>query len=385
MPDQGEHGENLQHAHVAEGLRDREEIFRDLFENSPDAIFVEDTDGNVLDVNPAACRLHGMDRRTLLGKNVLELVPPDRREEVARDYPKVVKGELDYVEGHSWTQDGHSVPVELRVSHFSYAGAPALLLHVRDITERKRVEGQLRQREAELAHMARVHDLGQMAAILAHEINQPLYAITNYVNGMIRRLKNGMGDRDQFDKVLNETLSEAQRAAGIIAHLRRLLGKREPRLSTADLNEIIHDLLRLTEAEARCRGVAVHLELAHDLPHVIVDQIQFQQVVLNLLRNGFDAMSGLGNRRRSLTITTSLLDGDSIEIAVRDTGHGLSPDVADKVFEPFFTTKPEGLGMGLAISRSIVESHGGQIRAVPNPTQGTTFRFTVPFLQTQSD
>jgi len=383
MTDKGEHVENPQRAHVAEGLRDSERTFRDLFENSPDAIFVEDPDGNVLNVNPAACRLHGMDRQTLIGKNVLELVPPDRREEVARDYPKVVKGELDYVEGHSWTQDGRSIPVELRVSHFSYAGAPALLLHVRDITERKDAECQLRQREAELAHMARVHDLGQMAAILAHEINQPLYAITNYVNGMIRRLKKGMADREQFDKVLKETLSEAERAAGIIAHLRRLLDKREPRLSTVNVNEVIQDLLRLTEAEARRRGVAVHLELAHDLPHVIVDQIQFEQVVLNLLRNGFDAMSGARNSRKSLAITTSLLDGESIEIAVQDTGNGLSPDVADKVFEPFFTTKPEGLGMGLAISRSIVESHGGRIRVTPNPTQGTTFRFTLPVLQTQ--
>jgi PAS domain S-box-containing protein len=368
--------------HRVEAPHKNESVFRDLFQNSPDAIFIEDPDGNVLDVNPAACRLHGMDRETLIGKNVLDLVPPDRREEVARDFPKLVNGELDHVEGHSLTEDGRAIPVELRVSRFQYAGQPALLLHVRDISELKQAEEKLRQRSAELAHMARVHDLGEMATTLAHEINQPLHAIMNYGNGIVRRLEEGASNASELIHATGELLLEAKRASNIIAHLRRLLGNREPRRSTVDVNDIIQELVRLTDAEAERRGIAVHLELADDLPKVVVDRIQIEQVVLNLVRNAFDAMSDIPKIQRRLTITTSVAEGQAIEIAVHDEGTGLSPDLADCVFDPFFTTKADGLGMGLAISRSIVEAHGGRIWASPIARKGATFRLTLPVCQT---
>jgi len=359
-------------------LRESEERFKSLFEHSPDAIFVEDQDGNVLDVNPAACRLHGMDRRDIIDKNVLELVPPDRREEVTRDFPKLLSGEWDHAEGFSWTKDGRAVPVEIRVNRFQFAGVPALLLHVRDISELRRAQEDLRRRETELAHMARVHDLGEMAASLAHEINQPLYAISNYANGMIQRLRKGTADLDDFTPVLNETLSEAKRAGDIIAHIRRLIRKREPRRSTVDVNGLIRGLDGLMGSEARHRETAVHLELADDLPHVLVDSVQIEQVILNLMRNALDAMSEMPSGQRSLTITSSLAESDAVEIAVHDTGAGLSPEIADKVFDPFFSTKPDGLGMGLAISRSIIEAHGGEILVSVDPPQATTFRFTLP-------
>jgi len=366
------------HKRAEEALRQSEKTFRDLFENSPDGIFIEDPDGNVLDVNPAACRLHGMDRETLIGKNVLELVPPHKREEVTRDFPKLVTGEWDHVEGYSWTEDGRAIPVELRVSRFQYAGQPALLLHVRDISELRQAEEKLRRRSAELAHMARVHDLGEMATTLAHEINQPLHAISNYANGIVRRLEKGTSNADELIDAMSEVLSEAKRAADIIAHLRRLLGKRDPRPSTVDVNDVIQELLRLMDSEARRREVAVQVDLADNLPNVFVDRIQIEQVVLNLVRNAFDAMSDVPQDQRKLTITTSLSEGIALEIAVRDAGKGLSPDIADWVFDPFFTTKTDGLGMGLAICRSIIEAHEGRICVEPNTPQGTTFRITLP-------
>lgn len=361
-----------------EALRESEKRFRDLFDNSPDAIFVEDRDGNVLDVNPAACRLHDMDRQTLLGKHVLELVPPDRRLEVTRDFPKLLRGESDHVEGYSLTDDGRSVPVEIRVNRFHFAGAPALLLHVRDISELRQAREELRQREMELAHMARIHEVGEMAATLAHEIKQPLFAINNYVKGMIQRVEKGTSDIDGFKSALNETLNEAKRASDTVSHLRRLISKREPRRSTVDLDNLISDLMRLTRAEVLRRETAVHLEVAHNLPQVFVDPIQIEQVILNLVRNALDAMPETPSGKRNLTITSSLCDGEAVEIAVRDTGTSLSPDVAGRVFEPFFTTKADGLGMGLTISRSIIEAHGGRIHVTPNTPQGSVFVFTLP-------
>ncbi len=384
MTNTSEHDADSRRDPLVESPREGERVFRDLFENSPDAIFIEDSDGNVLDVNPAACRLHGMDRQTLIGKNVVELVPPHKREEVTRNFPRLVTGEWNHVEGYSWTEDGRAVPVELRVSRFHYAGRPALLLHVRDVSELKHTEEKLRQRSAELAHMARVHDLGEMATTLAHEINQPLHAISNYANGIVRRLEKGTSNAGELVDAMRELLLETKRAADIIAHLRRLLGKREPRPSTLDVNDIIQELARLTHGEARRRGVAVQLDLANGLPDVVVDRVQIEQVVLNLVRNGFDAVSDMPQDRQRLTITTSMSDDSAIEIAVRDEGAGISPDIADWVFDPFFTTKADGLGMGLAISRSIAESHGGRIWAAPNTPQGTIFRFTLPVSDTES-
>lgn len=361
-----------------EAPHERAGVFRDLFENSPDAIFVEDLDGNMLDVNPAACRLHGVERQKLIGRNVLELVPPHRREEVSRDFPKLVTGECDHVDGYSWTEDGRAVPVELRVSRFCYAGQPALLLHVRDVSELRQTEEKLRQRSAELAHMARVHDLGEMATTLAHEINQPLHAISNYIHGIIRRLKNGTSGADDLIEAMTEVLAEAKRASDTIAHLRRLLGKREPRPSAVKVNKVILELMRLTDAEARRRGIAVQLDLADDLPNVFVDRIQIEHVILNLVRNAFDAMADVPQDQQRLTITTALSEGETVEVAVCDVGKGLPADIADWIFDPFFTTKAEGLGMGLAISRSVVEAHEGRIWVSPNTPRGTIVRFRLP-------
>ena len=297
----------------------------------------------------------------------------------------LLKGERDRAEGYSWTKDGCTIPVEIRVNRFQFAGGPALLLHVRDISELKRAQEDLRRRETELARMARVHDLGEIAATLAHEINQPLYAISNYASGMLKRLEKGTAELDVFTCILNEMLYEADRASGIVCHVRRLIGKRKSQLSMADINVLVQDLIALTSAEARHSEATVHVELADDLPNVLVDAVQIEQVIMSLLRNALDAMSETPSDQKSVTIATSVPNSEAVEISVRDAGTGLSPEIADRMLDPFFSSKPEGLGMGLAISRSIVEAHGGRIWFTPNTPQGTTLHFTLPIPQSSDE
>jgi PAS domain S-box-containing protein len=244
-----------------------------------------------------------------------------------------------------------------------------------DITERKRAEDAARQRQAELTHVLRLGTMGEMAAGLAHEINQPLGAIANFAQGCSRRLRAGNGDPADLLHVIDQIAVEAIRAAEIIRRLRSLIRKEEPRREWIDLYEIAADALRLLSAETRQSGVTSSVEGAPG-QRAYADPIQIEQVLLNLLRNGVEAMEGRINGRRELSVRF-VTAGDTVEVAVSDTGRGL-PTAAAHVFDPFFSTKPGGLGMGLSISRSIIEAHGGLLWATANPEGGTTFRFTLP-------
>lgn len=248
-----------------------------------------------------------------------------------------------------------------------------------DITERKRAEEQACRRQAELAHVARLNTMGEMASMLAHELNQPLAAIINYTQGCVRRLRSSRGGVDELCAVMEEVRGQAERAGEIIRRLRRFVTKGEPRTAEADINALVHEVAGLAEPEARQNGVEVRLELAQDLALVQVDAIQIQQVILNLVRNAIDAMSGAGLERRILRIRTSMADsGDEVEVAVSDTGFGVPPDIVEEIFSPFFTTKTKGMGVGLSFSRSLIEAHGGRLGMRPNPDGGATFLFTLP-------
>jgi len=254
-----------------------------------------------------------------------------------------------------------------------------------DITERRLAEDQRRQLEAELAHIGRVHTVGEMAAALAHEINQPLYAIANYVRGTKRRVKRGNVDLDQVTEVMSSVSDEVDRAAGIISHLREFVRKGRPRRSTVDVKELVEDVMKLLEPDIRQNQITVHFKLDVQTPAVSADPVQIQQVAVNLIRNAIDAMSELPASERILSLAAKCTKEEAIEIAVADTGKGLSPDIADNVFEAFFTTKDDGLGIGLAISRTIVEAHGGRLWTVPNRPQGAVFCFTIPLQNGKAD
>jgi C4-dicarboxylate-specific signal transduction histidine kinase len=238
-------------------------------------------------------------------------------------------------------------------------------------------ETRARQHQAELAHAARLNTLGEMAAGLAHELNQPLAAIVNYARGCALRLRAGEVDREQLIEVIEEMSEQALRAGEVLRRIREFARSGELHRERLDPNELVREAARLAAVDARRLGVAMHLEPCADAPAVDVDRIQVEQVILNLVRNGFEAMQGAPRRPRELAIRTSTTALGDIEIAVSDTGAGLPEDVAVRVFDPFFTTKPDGLGLGLAISRTIIEAHGGRLWA-SNGSPGATFRFTLP-------
>ncbi|MEM9556686.1 MAG: ATP-binding protein [Acidobacteriota bacterium] len=247
-----------------------------------------------------------------------------------------------------------------------------------EMVNRHKAEGRAREHLEQLAHVARLSTLGEMAAELAHELNQPLGAIANYAHGCSKRIQNETADLDMVREVFDKIALQAERAGQIIHRLRRLVSRRQPDLAPADLNRLIEEVVGLQAGEAAQRQIALTLQLSPSLRPVRVDGILVQQVVLNLIRNSIDAVSTLEPQRRHVTLRTETAGSDHLRVSVIDDGPGCAPDVLDRLFDPFFTTKNRGMGMGLAICRSIIESHNGELWVRPNPEHGLTFFFTLP-------
>ncbi|MDX2170818.1 MAG: ATP-binding protein [Deltaproteobacteria bacterium] len=276
------------------------------------------------------------------------------------------------------------------------------IAHRRELIDRRRAEGALRrlalrleqrvadrtlaleraheagrQHQAELAHVLRLHTMGEMAATLAHEINQPLCAITNYAQGGVQRLRAGDQDLAALGEAFERIAREGLRAAQILRGIRKLVQRETAVSAGVDVNALAVEALQVLEPQARRHGVVVRLERDERVPTVHADGTQIEQVMLNLMLNGVEAAALAQGTRREVVIATTAL-GDAVEVAISDTGTGLAPAVRDRLFTPFLTTKTRGLGLGLAISRSIVESHGGRLWASPRPGAGMTFRFSIP-------
>jgi C4-dicarboxylate-specific signal transduction histidine kinase len=232
-----------------------------------------------------------------------------------------------------------------------------------------------------LTHVARLSTMGEMATGIAHELNQPLSAIANFARGCLRRLRSDHLDPSELIKPLEEVCEQAVRASEILSHVRDFVRKSELQLKPADINHIVHSIVKFNELEARQYGATVTLALAQHLPQIQADAIMIEQVICNMVRNAFEAMAEAHSPQREVYISTRAIEGDAIEIEVVDTGPGIDGAVIDQVFDQFFTTKAEGVGMGLSISRSIIEMHGGRVRAESGKQGGTTFRFTVPISQ----
>lgn len=235
----------------------------------------------------------------------------------------------------------------------------------------------LRRHQAELAHVLRLHTMGEMAAALAHEINQPLCAITNYAQGGLQRLRGAPADDGELRHALERITDEGLRASAILRRIRAVVQRETAVSRGVDVNLLAADALRVLAPQARAHGVTVRLEGGTGLPAVRADGTQIEQVVMNLVLNGVEAAALAQGLRREVVVATTV-HGDGIEVAVSDTGAGLAAPVRDRLFTPFLTTKPRGLGLGLAISRSIVESHGGRLWASARPGAGMTFRFSLP-------
>jgi PAS domain S-box-containing protein len=261
-------------------------------------------------------------------------------------------------------------------------GAPCAVVAVgRDITERRRAEEASRQYLQELAHVGRVSAMGEMAAGLAHELNQPLCAITTFSQACQRLL--GPDADPQLTRAMARVAANAQRAGEIIRQMRSFVRKDDPQAGPADINSLIRDVLELTAADLRHARVQVIPELGDALPPVWVAEIQIHQVLVNLIRNAAEAMAGRESGENRLSVTTGRTAGGQVEVIVADTGPGLPAEMLDSVFEPFVSGKANGMGLGLSISRSIVESHGGQLTARNRPGGGAEFRFQLPVAESR--
>src|SRR5882672_2952639 len=258
------------------------------------------------------------------------------------------------------------------------SASSARLRSVMDVTERKRAEEALHRTQAELAHVSRVTTLGELAASIAHETNQPLAAIVADANACRNWLAAADPDLEQVRDVLDAIVAEGHRAGDVIQRIRQLATKTDPCRTPLDLNDVIRCVVPLILAEVRHHQVSLRLELAPALPSVLGDRVQVQQVIINLVINGIEAMTAVTDRTRELVIRSRPHDGNQVFVTVEDAGVGIDAANVDQLFDAFFTTKPGGMGMGLSISRSIIESHGGRLWATPNPTHGAIFHFALP-------
>ncbi len=371
-------------------LRDSEERFRQLAEHIREVFWVYGiAEERLLYVSPTYEDLWGHPVQSLLDRPLewVEAVHPDDQPRVhAAHIEKLESGMFDQVyriirpDGAvRWIWD-RGFPVRDATGHvYRIAGL------AEDITTRKLAEDQLRRQQVELAKTSRLSLAVEMASSLAHEINQPLAAIVAYAQACLSLLRQDRTDPRELTSVIEEVVNQGLRAGGIIRHLRELVRKHPATQTTIHLNTLIHAVVHYAQLELRQAGVTPRMDLAESLPAVLADDIQVQLVVLYLIRNAIEAMHEAGAGPRALTLRTTLTDADTVLATVCDTGRGLDPDAAARLFQPFFTTKPGGVGLSLSVSRSIIESQGGQLWATSNPERGMSFHFTLPVHSAQGD
>jgi len=351
-----------------------------IVESSHDAIVSKSLNGVITSWNKGAERLFGYAAEEAVGQNITLIIPPERRHEERTIVEQLTRGErVDHFETVRMRKDGSLLDVSLTISPMKDAsgrvvGASKL---ARDITERKRAEEALRQAQTDLAHASRLTTMGEFTASLAHEVKQPIAAAVTDANTCVRWITRDEPDLKEAREAAWRTVKDAKRATEIINRVRLLFKKGTPQRELVDVNEVAREMIVLLGDEASRHSISVRTELAEDLPHVIGDRVQLQQVLMNLIVNGVDAMHDVDGPRE-LIIKSQPAENNELLLSVSDTGVGLPRHQADQIFNAFFTTKTHGTGMGLRISRSIIESHGGRLWAADNSPRGASFCFTLP-------
>ena len=386
-------GEQLQRNRIRAATSGREALAREahltsILDTVPDAMIVIDERGIMQSFSSAAERLFGYKSSEVIGKNIKILMPSPYRENhdgyverYLRTGERRIIGIGRVVVGER--RDGSTFPMELAVGEMRSSNQRFFTGFIRDLTERQQTEARLQELQSELVHISRLTAMGEMASALAHELNQPLSAIANYMKGSRRLLENSTDKqsallRDAMDKAAEQAL----RAGQIIRRLRDFVARGESERRVESVKKLVEEASALALVGAKDQGVRVRFQFDPAVDLVLADKVQVQQVLINLLRNAVDAMET--SQRRELVISTRAGDGDMIEIAIADTGSGIAPEVMSQLFQPFVTNKRHGMGVGLSISRTIVEAHGGQIGVEPNPAGGTIFRFSLRAM-TQED
>ena len=368
---------------------EREERMRSILDTVPDAIVLIDEKGTVESFSPAAARLFGYSAAQMVGQNVKLLMPAGYREHhdgYLKRYletgEKRIIGIGRVVVGQR--SDGSTFPMELAVGEIKLKDKRMFTGFVRDITERQSTERRLQEMQAELLHVSRLSALGQMGSALAHELNQPLAAVMNYVKAAQRTLEpvedaRALKARELIVKAGDQTA----RAGSIIRNLRDFIGKREANRRQERLHKVIEEAIALGLVGAADANVKVGVDLDPALPPVLVDNVQIQQVIINLIRNAVEAMQEVPIRQ--LQIQSSLAEPGIAQVTISDTGPGFSEEVAAKLFTPFITSKEKGMGLGLSICQSIIQAHGGRIWATPNARAGVSFHFQLPLAEKTED
>lgn len=361
-----------------------EERLRSILHTVPDAIITIDESGIVESYSPSAERVFGYTSDEVVGRNVNMLMPTPYRENhdqfiqrYLRTGEKRIIGIGRVVTG--LRKNGSTFPMELQVGEMSLAGKRHFTGFVHDITERQHAEGRLRMQDlqAELLRVSRSSAMGEMASGLAHELNQPLTAVMNYVQTCRRMLQREDGKvSDKIHEIMDKTLDQVMRASEIIRGIRSFVEKGEVARAQSDVNKLVEEASALALAGVADKKIRVTMVLSPQLPTVFVNRTQIQQVVVNLIRNSIDAMENSPDRR--LSIRTFLTEEGTVCVAIRDTGVGLSDEVKKRLFQPFVTTKSSGTGIGLTISRTIIDAHGGRLWASDNAQGGASFQFTLP-------
>jgi PAS domain S-box-containing protein len=337
----------------------------------------------VVDVNDATVALLGARRREDALRSLDRVFAPETVEAFARALVALAGGQTSYSsETVIRTLRGDTIAVLFTVTRPAEStGWESILISLIDVTARNRAQEALQQAQAELAHVARVTTLGELTASIAHEVNQPLAAMVTNGEACLRWLGHDKPDMDEVRGAIDRIIRDGKRASDVIWRIRSLSQKAGSEKAPVSLNEVINDVLPLLQREVLSHRVSLRLNLAPGLPNVLGDRIQLQQVVVNLLMNGIQAMASVNDRPRELSIWTDRHEGDRVLVGVRDTGVGIGISDPTKLFDAFYTTRPNGMGMGLSICRSIIEAHGGRVWAARESGPGATFQFALPSIQ----
>jgi len=361
---------------------EREALLRAIVETSPDGLVTIDQTGIIQSFNPAAAKMFGYRAEEVIGRNVGCLMPsPDRERHDGYLARYLRTGEKRIIgigrEVHARRRDGTVFPVELAVGEVITGGHRLFAGFLHDISARREAEQRMHELRSELVHVLRLSEMGEMASGLAHELNQPLTAIINYLQACRRlSLDGAAAERGRVGDLIEKAIGQAERAGQIIRHLRQFIARGETERAAEQIGTVVEEAANLALIGASERGIKATFELADGLPPALIDRVQIQQVIINLVRNSVDALSEAG--QGEITISTRQAAPDMVEIEIRDTGPGLDEKVAKRLFQPFVTTKPGGIGIGLSICRTIVEAHDGLLWASDNPGGGTIFHLTLP-------